>query len=851
METFDVDLLLDGNDWLACPLVPNEWVNRQIWRTEWTPNAWPPAGNWLTATVPGDVIADALDAGLIPDPYVDMNSRCCEWLAQRDWVYRKYFDVPAEWQGKTVRLKFGGVDYACSVYVNGEELIRHEGTFAPFEIDVSKKLLYGEKNQVTVLLKHAPEVELVQGQIGWTCDARIWKPRFAYSWDWCTRLIPIGIWQSVRLVATDRVAITDVWVRPTVHGDSATINTQISVKWFDGPHPTRAIVTVIDPNGVEIACEQKHVEPGTDTVDFAVPVDSPELWWPNGMGAQPLYTVQVNLGDDARAFDSRTVRTGIRVIRQVRNEGSSDTALPYTLEVNGQKMFVKGWNWVPIDHMYGRKQTDRYAHWLRMAQRAHCNLMRVWGGGLLEREEFYELCDELGILVWQEFNNSSSGAQNSPAIDGAYLSYTESQARLMIPQRRNHASLAIWCGGNELMSQPGKPLDDYHPALRLLKSLVEELDPGRAWLPTSSSGPVFSPAVELLGTGKMHDVHGPWQYNDLVEYYRLYNANDCLYHSEFGAEGAANMALIERYVSKQYHWPADGTNPAWVHHGSWWINQERLEQWFGKFEDVESYVRASQWIQCEGLRYAIDSARRRKWQSSGVSPWQFNEAFPNTSCTNALDYLGAPKPAYWWIRRSYAPVHVSLKYDKLSWKHGDSWSAQPFVNNSGPALPDSRWTLRIENLLGEPQQSFQATCDLPANGAVALDPITWQFPEEGAEAWMMFTEVSDAQGNVLAQNEYVFSTTEVPLAPLMNLPPTTIDVQQDGRSVTITNSGRAVAFMVQLIPEDWSDFFVSDNCFSLTPGEKRVLYITGDSGAKVKGWNTNTAELHPREGQAK
>ena len=837
---------LDGNNWQLIHLLPSEWVWRQVWKEDWDPSAGAAAGQWITGCVPGDVTSDALDAGLIANPYVDMQSRAAEWTSERDWIYRKQFTVPSRMKGNVVRLRFEGVDYSCHVYLNGELLGKHTGMFVPFEYDVSHKLRYGKRNTLVVVVEHMPPVEAVQGQIGWSSEARVWKSRFAYNWDWCTRLVPLGIWQSVRLIATDHAWIDDVWTRTKTDDKNAVVSVTCKAQSnSESSTPLRFQVSITSPKGKLL--QQAELEGDRDDLShsalFTFTIPHPELWFPNGMGDQPLYKARVDIiTPTSTVVDSRTISFGIRTIRAIANEGAAPDALPYTIEVNGRKMFVKGWNWAPVDNLYGRPQSERYERLLTLAQHAHCNLLRVWGGGLLERETFYDLCDRMGILIWQEFHQSSSGINNRPPEDEAYLAYIEQQARQMIPLRRNHPALAIWCGGNELMSDDGAPLTDQHPALAKLKSIVNELDPDRLWLPTSSTGPTFSADPKQKGTGRMHDVHGPWQYQGAEGQYQFFNNIDALYHSEFGAEGAANLFTLRKFISPQYEWPPDASNPAWIHHGSWWLHREKLELLFGKLNDIEAFIRASQWMQAEGLRYAIESNRRRKWQCSGTSPWQLNEAFPNTACTNSIDYLGLTKPAYWWVRRAYEPIHISARYERITPQPRESWHADIWVNNSLPPRPGCHWTADLLDLQGKYLAHAEGLVDLQDDAAMPVGELVHRLSSKH-QIFLMLLALRDSEGNLLSRNEYVFSSFKTPLIPLLQAAQATLTVRKKGTHISIKNTSDGPALFIQLMPLAGQWILPSDDYFCMAPGEMRDIEVQGEGKVSIAAWNSASTTL--------
>jgi len=296
----------------------------------------------------------------------------------------------------------------------------------------------------------------------------------------------------------------------------------------------------------------------------------------------------------------------------------------------------------------------------------------VWGGGIIEKEDFYDLCDEYGIMVWQEFNQSSSGIDNVPPTDEKFLALLAKNAEAGILARRNHVCLTYWSGGNELMDWDGVPSTFADKNIAILKALVGKLDPGRLFLPTSASGPSEFLNISPEGLGHNHDVHGPWQYAGVEQQYELYNQSDCLLHSEFGVDGFTNREAIGKFLSAENSTPSNmGDNLVWRHHGEWWDTTARDSAIFGEPDSMDTLVLHSQTIQAEGLRYAIEADRRRAFQNCGSIVWQFNEPWPTLASTCLVDYYGQPKPAYEFVKRAYAPLAVSLSYSKLGYTAGE------------------------------------------------------------------------------------------------------------------------------------------------------------------------------------
>jgi beta-mannosidase len=652
---------------------------------------------FLPARVPGSVVDDLMQAGELPSIYFERSSRLAEWVSARTWVYRTRV------RGAQT-LEFEGVDYECEVFVDGELVTRHVGMFTPFRVDVP-----AGDHLLAVAVRPAPPSE---AQVGKTERVRVHKPRMNYGWDFCPRLIHQGIWRRVGPPRPQPPRVT-----------------------FDG-----TVGRVVGADG-----------------ETLLELEQPELWWPNGEGAQTLYDV----GD---------WQVGFRTVELVANDGAAAEALPYTLVVNGERIFMRGWNWVPIDVNYGVPRPEKLERLLRLAADANVNVVRIWGGGVIESEEFYSLCDRLGILVWQEFSQSSSGLESTPSDDPDFVYALRADARHIVPSRAHHPSLFAWCGGNELAWPDGEPIDERSPAIAALHEAVRELDPGRVWLPTSPTGP--------KGTW---DMHGPWEHQGLRAHYEHYDSRTNLIHSEFGVEGMANDLAM---IAPENRWPADTSNPVYEHLGAWWNNAPLVQEAFGgRIEDVETMRRASQWLQYDGLRYAVEATIRRAWQASGVLPWQFNEPFPNAWCTSAVDWWGNPKPAYFGVARAYRGA-PSAQFATCAWGG-----------------------------LGEVRASVSAAARL-----VDLDGrVVAEVSRPGDISAPLAAFAHDVFLLDLVTNRYVMSRTES-LAPLLDLPTAALS-STDG---VLTNTGDVAAIGV-----------VTDgDVLDLLPGESAKF-----AGARAEGWN--------------
>ncbi len=849
---------LNGDDWQFHSYMPNQWRFRRE-PAPFAPNY--EVTYWLKGEVPGTVQSDLLANVRIPDPYFEMNSLLCEWVYNRDWIYRKKFTVPEELKGSRARLCFKGIDYSAYLYLNGMLLGYHDkGMFIPVVFEVTDKLKYGEENTLVAILEKAPDE---YAQIGYTSKVKTRKSRVTYQWDFATRLVPLGLWEGVELLFDDGCYIDNIWVRSELSPDfkKAEILVETEIEAESGKQVDITADIYYGEEKVTSATSKHYLAQGMNTVHQTISLDDPKLWWPNGYGLQNLYRAVVSLGSEGEPLDTREVNFGIRKLEALPNDNAPEDAFPYVISINGRKIFVKGWNWVPVDHMYGKERPEKYERLLRLAKEANVNLLRIWGGGLIEKEIFYDLCDKYGIMIWQEFIQSSSGLDNYPPEDPQYLRLLKEEAESVIRRKRNHPALVIWCGGNELteLGESRRPIDGDEPAIIILHNAVKKFDPERIFLLTSPTGPYFfiAPWEEK---NKLHDVHGNWVYMGPRKHYEFYNSSDALFHSEFGSEGASSLRTLKKFLSEDNLWPPDRRNEVWEHHGDWWMgNKETLDAIFGELEDIDNFIWASQFIQAEGVRYIIEQNRRRKYRCSGTIPWQMNEPWPNAICTNSVDFYTEPKMAYYYVAESYEPVHISLKYDGLEWKSGEDFKAEIYLSNSGEALTGAVNYI-ISDLKGKVYESDRIQVDIGSNCSMKVKDIVWSIPSDFENIFVIsFAFVGEGKG-VLSRNDYFFSTAQPIFKGFLELPRVELNIweikeleadREGERSydITVENKGEVYACFVRCQVENEDDYYLyaNDN-FKLIPPKSKAIYSltlsprkegVGKAEISFEGWNAD------------
>ena len=598
--------------------------------------------------VPGTVQAALRDAGVIPDWNIGFNSRACEWVEHRHWLMETVIPAGSIAPGETVMLEAESLDYWGWILVDCAEAARFEGSSLPHRIDLTEKLGDGKEHRLAAVFEEPPRE---QGQIGFTSRSHFFKARYNYSWDWCPRFVPIGVSGRFRLLtgASASVALQILQSRydlETGHGcveavlDGADEVSRWTLGLFDGDKKIAG------------------AENTAGTAVLAVEDVSVAAWWPNGYGAQQVYTAEV------RAFDAdggeclverRTV--GFREVDWWQNEGAPAGAEPWTCVVNGTPVFLGGANWVPVLVNHQDVTAADYAKRVHLYKDMGCTVLRVWGGAILESETFYDLCDRAGILVWQEFPLSSSGIENAPPDNPAAIAALKPIAVSYVRRRAHHPSLLLWCGGNELYygESPDyppcqKPVDLDHPCIAMLAAVVAEEDPDRRFLTASASGPVDYAQPHDYGKGIHHDIHGPWGQGlnpDMDAWTQYWAPDDSLFRSEVGFPGAMDADLILKYAGDAPCWPPEGE--FWWHTAAWWTQWgDAAKAAVAGLEGqaaLEKYVAFTQDIQAKAYAIAAGRCRERFPQCGGFIVWMGHDCFPCPANNSLIDFEGRPKPA--------------------------------------------------------------------------------------------------------------------------------------------------------------------------------------------------------------
>lgn len=657
---------------------------------------------WMPATVPGSVYRDLENAGIIENPLFESNSLKCEWVANRWWVYKTEFTLSENDMKDVLRLHFKGIDYAARIYLNGEYLGRHEGMYIPFEATINDYVKADEVNTLVCILEHAP---FADPQPGYTSKTHYLKARYNYKWDFSIRLVNLGLYDKVFITKHSVASIEHSFARPVKTADGWDVEIELELEGYkDGVADINVAMTYETKFGDSelYINEEVEIKKGYNKINTVLSLSSldfmPKLWYPNGYGEQKLYPLYIEVVHEKSVSDYVCHNIGFRTIEYIHADGRED-ALPYSFKINGKRIYLKGTNIVPLDELFGCVDEGRLNTILGAAKEANVNYFRIWGGGHIESEAFYNKCDELGIMILQELTMSSSGCDDVPSKDEHFLSLLKKAVLYNGKLKRNHVSLSLWDGGNELSDENflGREDHENHPAsfedktLSTLRDILADICPDIMMFPSSGSGP-----NALLNTddiGNNHDVHGPWGYAGVEGHYTLYNNSDSIVHGEFGCSGMSNYESLKKFLSEDnLKLQLSENNSVWAHRsGGWDCYSARERTMYGDLDDIpfESYIKVSQFTQAEGLRYALEANRRRQWKSVGEMTWQFNEPCPNIQCSNIVDYYGKKKLAYYFMKEAYEPVLTSLRYYKFFYEKGGEFKAEINIINDKKDAPFS------------------------------------------------------------------------------------------------------------------------------------------------------------------
>ncbi len=657
---------------------------------------WDGAHQPLPARVPGYAQHDLFDAGLLPDPFFRDNEHLWQPWCDRDYTYTCSFDTDEALRScATIELVFDGIDTVADVWLNDQNILSADNMYRTWRVAV-QELLRPAGNTLRVEL-HSPVRVCAEREARYKDSSPVLsvpldqrrhlrKMPCSFGWDWGIKLPLSGIWKAVRLEGYATARIAELW-HATVKADAQQARIEGGVRIVRAAAcACEVLITVTAPDGA-MHQQTLALPDGPDSAAFACDVALPALWWPNGMGAQPLYTIEATLMHNGAAVSVCRRRIGIRTIELVQEPDAFGQS--FFFRVNGAPLFAKGANWIPADAMPSRITADDYQRLLTAARDAHMNLIRVWGGGMYEDDAFYDTCDELGLLVWQDF---MSACTLMPTYR-AFLDAFGAEARDALGRLRHHACIALWCGNNEceevliwrkLGDQHRREYDFLYD--QYLRGVVHSMDPARPYWPSSPHSPrSLNPHRQDCG-----DTHywGVWHGDQPFE---AYLARTDRFMSEFGFQAFPDLHTVTTYAA-----PEDFTLESPVmnfHQRSGEKGNARMkttmQDRYGLPAQFADQLIVSQIAQADAVRLGVEHWRRHRHarQCMGALYWQLNDNWPVASWAS-IDYHGRWKALHYAAREFFAPLLISPHVE-------DGCVTVTLVNDTFAAVRGSvRWTVR-------------------------------------------------------------------------------------------------------------------------------------------------------------
>lgn len=877
------------------------------------PGQYDPQTTWIKTRMPLPLQYALMKAGRVDNLWYGENFKRLQWIQQQDWYLRRRFTLPDAWRDSVIRLRFDGMDYYGLVWLDGEFLGEHEGSFGGPTFDISNRMTLGKEHELLVRMVHEPHDLLPNYESSSeNRNPRVVKPdaQDAESYQWGNRYRSFGLYQPIRIVATSRAYMEAPFVRTDAIGnDSAALWAQVMVTNPGSPFEAHIEARIVDIATGKAAWREgsrQQVTTGNSFWERSIELKDPKLWWPNGLGDQPLYRLELTLKENENQLDAVSSRFGVRTLELRRNPSTPDsprvTPLDKTFEdeayhylwvANGKPFYIKGACWMTSDDVL-LLSPEREEWMLRAAKYSGYNLMRLNGGtSIFESEQFYNLCDEMGIIVWQEVPLNWADTAGTTTLPVWREQLTQNVLRI-----RQHPSIGIYVGGNEF-----DPFTDgIEPLLGVVREIFAAYDGSRAFRMNSPCG---------------GDYHA-------YEPQDIYTADENWYHklfdrghnfiSEWSFSGFANLSLLKRMIPAaelerkpvgydvekfklRYPTIRDRSAELWYTFNKSW----QRATWYNDFgrADIGDLIECSQMGYEHNMGVVLEQWRAQFPYTGGEALWTYNSLGPVANSWHLIDWCGQPQIPFYAAKRANEPVHIMADTGFFSWGPGDTFRPSVFALNDGSrVLANSRIRSRIYDRQLRVVHEEQWTSDVPPNGYMSERHETqWPIPANTPDGYLFFElTLSDSQGTMLSRRMYWLRILQMLADPAerkhWQAAPVPEPVNQKGPwlipqvqqtrtslsaslqvarvsgkeaevSVTVENTGKVPAYPVSLeiVPDVYSVLW-SDNYFWLAPGEAVTVKgfvrldmqgldpITNPPVAKptdlllkVTAWNVNAVQL--------
>jgi beta-mannosidase len=783
------------------------------------------------ASVPGSVHMDLLANGIIEEPYYRSNEKDLQWIGNRNWIYTTTFDVTDKLLNHDrVSICFDGLDTYADVYLNGKKILEANNYFRSWEKEVKDNLSTG-KNTLVVHFKNATDQnrQLLESDSIPLFDDYVYtrKPAFHFGWDWGPVFVTSGIWRPVYLKAWSNGIITDSYIiQEQVSDQIAHLKNEVEVESTTSAK-AQLIIECAEADIREVV--NVNLVAGTNKISHRFSIDQPQLWWSNGLGDPYLYEIKTSLVSQGKLLDSKKMSVGIRELKLVQNP--DETGSSFHFELNGVPVFMKGANYIPQESFQSKVDSADYRKVIQHALDANMNMLRVWGGGFYEEDYFYELCDQHGLLVWQDFMFACSMYPG----EEDFLENVRQEAIENVIRLRNHPCLAVWCGNNEnyigwqdwrwsnrySKEDSAKVWHDYERLFEeLLPNVVSHYNSNTPYWPSS---PKYGWGYPVNKDGDVH-LWAVWHAQDPFEVF-LEKENIGRFMSEYGFQSLPEMKTIESFtLPEDHHIDSEVMKNHQKHRIGYPVIDKYLKRDYQWPKDFESYVYLSQVLQAKGIKMAIEAHRRAMPFCMGTLYWQLNDCWPVASWSS-VDYYNRWKALHYKVRDAYANMLVSpiVENDSLN----------VYVVSDLTIAKKGMLEIKLIDFKGQIIWEEKKEIMIPANtsevtAAYPLAEIVNKYPSNEV---VLITEIKDNEKLVSRNELYLARPKELPLKD----PHITFDVETIGPDSLKINLRTTYLAKDVFLSFTNADGYFTDNYFDLIPGETKELFFI-QQNRSTKNW---------------
>lgn len=769
-------------------------------------------GKWFNATVPGTVQTDLLNNKLIPEPFYSDNETKLQWIGKQNWTYKTSFDLPADYDlSKKLFIVMEGIDTSAIVILNGTMLGPTENMFLTYKFEISKLII--QKNNELEIIFISPEIyakqlEYKYGQLPVALRSeRVYlrKAQYSFGWDWGPAFLTQGIWRPIYLLQADEYCFEN-FSFSTISINEQNSKAKVSIKAKINktmPSSLKLGIKLWDGNSV-YEYNEDISETGVFSKEYEL--DDVKLWWPNGSGDSHLYNIQIKLTDDSVIYDEINKRVGIRTVELILKEKEVNT---FRFQVNGHPVFAKGANWIPGDSFLPRVTSDKYERLLSLAKDGNMNIIRVWGGGIYENDIFYDLCDELGLMVWQDFMFACASYPEYKE----FLENVSEEIKQNVYRLKNHSSIIIWCGNNEnewiwqrAFNKSYKEMPGYNIYNEVIPNILKEADPGRPYWESTPFGYDEDPNSENSGNRHQWDLWSNWiDYNEVEK-------DKSLFVTEFGFQAPANAETIVNVLPKDERYPQ---SKIFDFHNKQVEGPQRLIKFLSSHlpltNKLVDFIYLTQLNQGFALKKCVEHWQSRFPETNGSIIWQINDVWP-VSSWSLIDSNLIPKLAYYFVKQAFSPQIILFErkeknvYVSIQNNSNEKYSGKARIQII--SLPKGKVNNAVlKKVIIEPQEKRAI--------------ISVQVPNSSnSEKHVVIVSLLNSDGTIAQQNYFVEDEWKH-----LRLPKAKVKYKFAGKDSIVIKTDKP-AFFVSL---ESPGIIFSHNGFILLPGEEIKVNIVKNS----------------------